>query len=266
MLLKRRILLLFSMIGVIVLLAGCTEINQPITAESEGFWNTYIVYPLSQLITYVANLTNENFGLAIIIVTLLIRLLILPLMIKQTKSSKAMQALQPEMQKLREKYSSKDQKTQQKLQQETMALMQKHGVNPLAGCFPILIQMPILIGFYHAIMRTREIAEHSFLWFDLGERDPYFILPILAGVFTFIQQKLMMAGTAQQNPQMAMMLWLMPIMIVVFAISFPAALSLYWVVGNLFMIAQTFFIKGPDLKAERQEATAGGKKSGGKKK
>lgn len=262
--LKRRILLLFSMIGVIVLLAGCTEINQPITAESEGFWNTYIVYPLSQLITYVANLTNENFGLAIIIVTILIRLLILPLMIKQTKSSKAMQALQPEMQKLREKYSSKDQKTQQKLQQETMALMQKHGVNPLAGCFPILIQMPILIGFYHAIMRTREIAEHSFLWFDLGERDPYFILPILAGVFTFIQQKLMMAGTAQQNPQMAMMLWLMPIMIVVFAISFPAALSLYWVVGNLFMIAQTFFIKGPDLKAERQEAAAGGKKSGGK--
>lgn len=264
--LKRRILLLFSMIGAIVLLAGCTEINQPITSESEGFWNTYIVYPLSQLITYVANLTNENFGLAIIIVTLLIRLLILPLMIKQTKSSKAMQALQPEMQKLREKYSSKDQKTQQKLQQETMALMQKHGVNPLAGCFPILIQMPILIGFYHAIMRTREIAEHSFLWFDLGERDPYFILPILAGVFTFIQQKLMMAGTAQQNPQMAMMLWLMPIMIVVFAISFPAALSLYWVVGNLFMIAQTFFIKGPDLKAERQEAAAGGKKSGGKKK
>ncbi|WP_317906911.1 membrane protein insertase YidC, partial [Bacillus subtilis] len=181
---------------------------------------------------YVANLTNENFGLAIIIVTILIRLLILPLMIKQTKSSKAMQALQPEMQKLREKYSSKDQKTQQKLQQETMALMQKHGVNPLAGCFPILIQMPILIGFYNAIMRTREIAEHSFLWFDLGERVPYFIVPILAGVFTFIQQKLMMAGTAQQNPQMAMMLWLMPIMIVVFAVSFPAALSLYWVVGN----------------------------------
>ncbi|KAA6447176.1 YidC family membrane integrase SpoIIIJ [Bacillus swezeyi] len=266
MLLKRRILLLFSMIGVLVLLAGCTEINQPITSESEGFWNNYIVYPLSQLITYVANVTNKNFGLAIIIVTILVRLLILPLMIKQTRSSKAMQALQPEMQKLREKYSSKDQKTQQKLQQETMALMQKHGVNPLAGCFPILIQMPILIGFYHAIMRTREIAEHSFLWFDLGERDPYFILPILAGVFTFIQQKLMMAGTAQQNPQMAMMLWLMPIMIVVFAISFPAALSLYWVVGNLFMIAQTFFIKGPDLKAEKQEAAAGGKKSGGKKK
>ena len=264
--LKRRILLLFSMVGVLVLLAGCTQINQPITAESEGFWNSYIVYPLSQLITYVAKMTNNNFGLAIIIVTILIRLLILPLMIKQMKSTKAMQAIQPEMQKLREKYSSKDQKTQQKLQQETMALMQKHGVNPLAGCFPIIIQMPILIGFYHAIMRTREIAEHSFLWFDLGERDPYFILPILAGVFTFIQQKLMMAGNAQQNPQMAMMLWLMPIMIVIFAINFPAALSLYWVVGNLFMIAQTFLIKGPDMRTAKQEAAAEGKKSGGKKK
>lgn len=259
MLLKRRILLLLSMVGVLALLAGCTQINQPITAESEGFWNTYIVYPLSQLITYVAKMTNNNFGLAIIIVTILIRLLILPLMIKQMKSTKAMQAIQPEMQKLREKYSSKDQKTQQKLQQETMALMQKHGVNPLAGCFPIIIQMPILIGFYHAIMRTREIAEHSFLWFDLGERDPYFILPILAGVFTFIQQKLMMAGNAQQNPQMAMMLWLMPIMIVIFAINFPAALSLYWVVGNLFMIAQTFLIKGPDMRTAKQEAAAEGK-------
>lgn len=153
-LLKRRLLLIFSLIGVLVLLAGCTQINEPITSDSKGFWNSYIVYPLSQLITYMANLTGENYGVAIIIVTLLIRLLILPLMIKQLRSTKAMQALQPELKKLREKYSSKDQKTQQQLQQETMALFQKNGVNPLAGCFPILIQMPILIGFYHAIMRT----------------------------------------------------------------------------------------------------------------
>lgn len=129
--LKRRILLLFSMIGVIVLLAGCTEINQPITAESEGFWNTYIVYPLSQLITYVANLTNENFGLAIIIVTILIRLLILPLMIKQTKSSKAMQALQPEMQKLREKYSSKDQKTRRSFNRKRWLSCRSTGLTRL---------------------------------------------------------------------------------------------------------------------------------------
>jgi YidC/Oxa1 family membrane protein insertase len=255
--LKRRILFI-SLIGLLLALTGCTQTNQPITAESEGFWNQYIVYPLSWLITYVANLFNENYGLSIIIVTILIRLAILPLMIKQTQNSKAMQALQPELQALREKYSSKDQKTQQKLQQETMALFQKHGVNPLAGCFPILIQMPILIGFYHAIMRTQEIANHNFLWFDLGKPDPFYILPIVAGITTFIQQKIMMAGTENQNPQMAMMLWIMPVMIVIFAINFPAALSLYWVVGNIFMIIQTILIKGPNL--NNAAGNAGGTK------
>jgi YidC/Oxa1 family membrane protein insertase len=257
--LKKRILLIMGLLLVMTVLTGCMEYDQPITEESKGFWNEYIVYPLSLLIIKMAEWLGGNFGLSIIAVTLLIRLVILPLMIKQTKSSKAMQALQPEMAKLKEKYSSKDQKTQQKLQQETMALFQKHGVNPLAGCFPLIVQMPILIGFYHAISRTREIAEHNFLWFDLGSPDPYYILPLVAGVTTFIQQKMMMAGQ-EANPQMAMMLWLMPIMIIVFAINFPAALSLYWVVGNLFMIVQTYFIKGPDLKA-----TAAGNAGGAKK-
>lgn len=257
---KKRILLVVGLIFLMALLSGCTDINKPITSESEGFWNEYIVYPLSLFIIKVAEFAGGSFGLSIILVTIIVRLFMLPLMIKQTKSSKAMQALQPEMQKLREKYSSKDQKTQQKLQQETMALFQQHGVNPLAGCFPLLIQMPVLIGFYHAISRTQEIKLHSFLWFELGSPDPIYLLPLVAGVTTFIQQKMMMAGTANQNPQMAMMLWLMPIMIVVFAINFPAALSLYWVVGNIFMIVQTYFIKGPELK---QAATG---KAGGAKK
>ncbi|MBT2756471.1 YidC family membrane integrase SpoIIIJ [Mesobacillus foraminis] len=256
---KKRILLTAGLLFLMAVLTGCTEYDQPITSESEGFWNEYIVYPLSMLITKMAEILNGSFGLSIIAVTIIIRLAILPLMIKQTRSSKAMQAIQPEMQKLREKYSSKDQKTQQKLQQETMALFQKHGVNPLAGCFPLIVQMPILIGFYHAISRTREIANHNFLWFDLGAPDPIYLLPLIAGATTFIQQKMMMAGT-EANPQMAMMLWLMPIMIIVFAINFPAALSLYWVVGNLFMIVQTYFIKGPDLKKQPAAGGAGGAK------
>ncbi|MED0653889.1 YidC family membrane integrase SpoIIIJ [Anoxybacillus geothermalis] len=246
---KRRITFIVLLSALAAMLAGCTEINEPITRESKGFWNEYIVYPLSWLIKYVAGLLGGSFGLSIIVVTILIRLLILPLMIQQTRNAKAMQALQPEIEALRKKYSSKDAQTQQKLQQEMMLLFQKHGVNPMAGCLPILIQMPILIGFYHAIMRTREIAQHNFLWFDLGEKDPYFILPVIAGVTTFIQQKIMMAGSAQQNPQMAMLLWMMPIMIVIFAINFPAALSLYWVVGNIFSIVQTYLIKGPNVSA-----------------
>lgn len=242
---KKRIAVILTLLGLLAVLSGCTEINEPITVESEGVWNKYFVYPLSWLMIYFAEMFNDSFGISIIIVTLIIRLVLLPLMIKQTQNSKAMQEIQPELQKLREKYSSKDQKTQQKLQQETMKLFQDRGVNPLAGCFPLLIQMPILIGFYHAIMRTEEIKSHNFLWFDLGSADPYFILPIIAGITTFVQQKMMMAGTEGQNPQMKMMLWIMPVMIVVFAVTFPAALSLYWVVGNIFMIIQTYFIKGP---------------------
>jgi YidC/Oxa1 family membrane protein insertase len=257
--LKKRLLLGISLLSVFMFLTGGREIKKPITSESSGFWNEYIVYPLSWLIKEGAHIMGGSFGLSIIVVTILIRLAILPLMIKQTRSSKAMQALQPEMAELKKKYSSKDQKTQQKLQQETMALFSKHGVNPMAGCFPLIVQMPILIGFYHAISRTREIASDNFLWFDLGDKDPYYILPIVAGITTFIQQKIMMAGQ-QQNPQMAMMLWMMPIMIVVFAFSFPAALSLYWVVGNVFMIVQTYFIKGPDLRMAKESGNAGGAK------
>jgi YidC/Oxa1 family membrane protein insertase len=260
--LKKRIVFVVSLVLTLSLLAGCSEatMQDPITAESEGFWNHYVVYPLSWLMIKVAETFNGNYGLSIIIVTILLRFAILPLMIKQTQNSKKMQALQPELQKLKEKYSSKDQKTQQKLQQETMALFQKHGVNPFSGCLPLLIQMPILIGFYQAIVRTEPIREHTFLWFDLGAPDPLFILPLVAGLTTFIQQKMLMAGTENQNPQLAMMLWLMPIMIIIFAINFPAALSLYWVVGNIFMIIQTYFIKGPELKKEAATGQVGGAK------
>ncbi|WP_445489251.1 YidC family membrane integrase SpoIIIJ [Niallia sp. 03133] len=257
---KKKLFLLIGLLFLVAILTGCSEFNKPITSESEGIWNEYIVYPLSQLIIKTAEFAGGNFGLSIIIVTILVRLVILPLMIKQTKNSKAMQAIQPEMESLRKKYSSKDQKTQQKLQEETMKLFQANNVNPLAGCFPLLVQMPILIGFYHAISRTREIAAHEFLWFNLGQPDPIYLLPILAGVTTFIQTKMTMAGTAGQNPQLVMMQWIMPVMILVFAVNFPAALSLYWVVGNIFTIIQTFFIKGPEKKQTLEASNSGGAK------
>lgn len=246
---NKKWLTVMLLIGAVALLSGCTEIKQPINAESTGIWNQYFVYPLSWVIMYFADLFNSSYGLSIIVVTVIIRLLLLPLNIKQLKSTQAMQEIQPELKALQAKYSSKDQKTQQQLQQETMALFQKHGVNPLAGCFPILIQMPILIAMYHAIMRTDAIKQSGdFLWFSLNSPD--YILPIIAGAATFLQQKLMMSGNsaAAQNPQMVAMLYMMPIMITVFAFFFPAALALYWVVGNIFMVAQTLLIRRPMMK------------------
>ncbi|OZU89468.1 OxaA precursor [Virgibacillus indicus] len=252
---RKKYVMLVVLIGLLAILSGCTEINEPITKESEGIWNTYFVYPVSWLITYFANLFNENYGLSIVIVTIIFRLVLLPLNVKQLKSSKAMQDIQPELKEIQKKYSSKDANTQQKLQQETMALFQKHGVNPLAGCLPIFVQMPILIGMYHAIMRTEAISTHNFLWFELGSPD--YILPIIAAAATFLQQKLMMAGSpAAQNPQMMVMLYVMPLMIGVMAFFFPAALALYWVVGNIFMVAQTIFIRKPMM----SNANTGGDK------
>nr|WP_079529044.1 YidC family membrane integrase SpoIIIJ [Halobacillus hunanensis] len=244
---RNKMIALLAMTGVLLLLSGCTQVNQEITPESEGFWNEYIVFPLSQTLQFFADSTGGSYGLSIIIVTIIIRLVLLPLNVKQLKSSKAMQDIQPQLQELRSKYSSKDAQSQQKLQQETMQLFQKNGVNPLAGCLPIVVQMPILIGFYHAIMRTETIQTHSFLWMELGQSDPF--LAILTAATTFLQQKLMMAGgAAGQNPQMQMMLYIMPLMIGTFAFFFPSALALYWIVGNIVMILQTLFIRKPMMK------------------
>jgi len=259
--LRKNLIVIVTLIAVTLFLSGCTQINEPITSDSEGFWNQFFVYPLSFLITYIAEtIFNEGYGLAIIIVTLLFRTLILPLNIKQLKSSQSMQMIQPELMKLREKYSSKDATTQQKLQQETMALFQKHNVNPLAGCFPILVQMPIFIALYHAIMRTEEIENYKFLWFELGSSD--ILLAFITFGTAFLQQKVMMSGMPQSanNPQMQMMLYLMPIMIGVFALILPSALALYWVVGNIFMIVQTFLVRRPMMKQFENQQNGGAKK------
>ncbi|WP_024371090.1 membrane protein insertase YidC [Exiguobacterium sp. ZOR0005] len=253
--------LLAVMTGAILLMAGCVDPStiqgEPITAETEGFWAKYFVWPLAWLLKEAAYLIGGTwqYGYSIIVATIIVRLLILPLMIKQTKSMGAMQVLQPEMLKLREKYSSKDQETQRKLQEEMMKMYQEYQINPLAGCLPILIQMPILFAFYDAIRRTPEIFEARFLWFDLGAPDPTFILPILAAVLTYAQQKISMAGQ-EQNPQLKMMLYIFPVMIFVMSITLPAALSMYWVVGYIISIIVTMAIMLPMREKMKVQAEA----------
>ncbi|AQQ54932.1 membrane protein insertase YidC [Planococcus lenghuensis] len=252
---NKRIGLLALLIGAALLLSGCTEYNQPIYETNEGFWNEFIVWPLVSLIVLFKDLLG-TYGLAIIAVTIIIRLAILPLMIKQTKSSKRMQEIQPEMKKLREKYKSKDAVTQQKYQQEMSALMKTEGVNPLAGCLPVIVQMPILIGFYHAINRmnmTPEIDLGAFLIFPLAE--PSIILAILAGAMQFI---VLRTGPAMDNPQMKVMVYFMPVMIVFFGIILPAALTLYWVIGNIVSLIQNMVIYRPWEKNKGVPAKTGG--------
>ncbi|MFC7687414.1 membrane protein insertase YidC [Ureibacillus sp. GCM10028918] len=254
---KRRHWMILSLVSVVLLLSGCTEFDQPISSESEGFWNEYIVWPLVSVIKYFAELLG-TYALGIIVVTIIIRLVILPLTIKQVKSSKKMQEIQPKMKELQQKYASKDAVTQQKYQQEMMALMQNSGVNPAAGCFPVLIQMPILIGFYHAISRmnaTPEIDLGTFLGLPLAETS--IILAVLAGLIQFV---VLMTGPAMDNPQMKIMMYIMPFMIIGFGIVLPAALSLYWVVGNIVSVIQNLVIYKPWNRKKSEPATTGGAK------
>ncbi|WP_369758007.1 membrane protein insertase YidC [Paenisporosarcina sp. HGH0030] len=245
------------LVSVTLLLSGCTEYDQPIYEDSKGFWNEFIVWPLVSFITLFKELLG-SYGLGIVMVTIIIRLAILPLMIKQTKSAKNMQDVQPELAKLKQKYSSKDAATQQKYQQEMMALFKEKGVNPAAGCLPVVIQMPILIGFYHAISRmnnTPEINLGSFLWFELAE--PSIILAVLAGIMQFL---VLRTGQAMNNPQMKIMMYFMPIMIIGFGIFLPSALTLYWVIGNIISLSQNMVIYKPWEKRTLQPAKTGGAK------
>jgi YidC/Oxa1 family membrane protein insertase len=242
---KRRKYFIFALIALfaVLVLSGCspTDANfAKLDPANAGFWDKYFVIPLAQLLDWFAKLSG-NYGWSILIVTFIVRLVIFPLTYRQQKSMQEMQKVQPQMLKIRDKYK----KDPQKMQQETMKLYQEHNINPMAGCLPILIQMPVLIAFYQAIVRDANIAKSSFLYLQLGQPDPYYILPLLAAVTTYIQ---FVASGTGDNPQMRIMIWIFPIMIFVLAYSFPAAMALYWVYGNIFTILQYQLILKPMLK------------------
>ncbi|AEI46458.1 membrane protein insertase YidC [Paenibacillus mucilaginosus] len=230
----RRSLQYIPFFAVFLLLAGCSPANAPID-PANSMWDRFAVGPLSSALDWFADLMWGSYGLSILVVTIIIRFIILPLTLKQYRSSKRMQDLQPEMKKIKDKYKDDPKKQQE----ETMKLFQKEGVNPLAGCLPVLVQMPILIALYNAIMRNTEIGTHSFLWMQLGTKDPYYILPLLAALTTYLQQKVM---SSQMNPQMQSLMFIFPILIFVMAMNFASALPLYWVYSNIFTIVQSYFL------------------------
>ena len=219
-----------------------------------GFFGT-IFAPIENLLHFVLetlySLTDlvgvGSYGLAIILLTVIIKMLLYPLTVKQVKSMKAMQELSPKMKKIQEKYKDNPQVMQQKIG----ALYQEAGVNPLAGCLPLLIQMPILMGMYYALFNfTYPSAEAAkFLWLpSMSEADPLYILPILSALTTFLQQKM---TTTEMNQQMKIMMTVMPLFIGWISLSFPSGLVLYWVTMNVVQIAQQWWMyRGEDSKKE----------------
>jgi YidC/Oxa1 family membrane protein insertase len=246
----RRMSLPLMLVLFAVTLTGCGDINPDGSLDRSGFWGKFVGF-VSDSLDYFFRLTGD-YGIAILLVTLVIRIIIFPLMVKQIRYQKVMQQLQPEMQKIREKYKN----DKEKQSQETMKLFQQYGANPLSGCFPILLQMPILFALYRAIMTNLELQKHQFLGFmelHATQSLDNLVLAVLAAGTTYLQSRMTMTGN---DPNTKMMLFIMPLMIAFFTYQFPAALGLYWVFGNILTIAQTYFTKG--IRAPQPPA-AGGK-------
>lgn len=228
-------------------------------------WNLVAVQPVLNTLIVLSHYLFNNFGLAIIALTVVIRGLLYPLSAKQIKASTAMQAMQPKVAELQKKYA----RDKQKLAREQMKLYKDSGVSP-AGCLlPMLAQLPIWIALFHSISRVLAVIpedflrlsqylyswpviysklplENDFLWLNLAAPDGRLVLPLLVGGTMWLQQKMITAETAdpQQKSQSQMMLWAMPLMFSVLTLSFPSGLALYWVTSNIISIIIQYFISG----------------------
>lgn len=202
------------------------------TTKAPSIWDQ-MVNAFADLINSVAHFVN-NYGLALIIVTILIRLVTVPLMFRSLKNAKKMQFLQPKMAELKQKFSSDP----RKYQEEVMSLYKEEGVSPFGGCMPMIVQAAILTLFYRAIYTDASLAHATFLWLSLGKPDPYYILPVIAAVTSYFQQRLTMVQSDQTTK---MLQYIFPVMIFIFAWKTFSALPLYWAVSNIFTIVQLYF-------------------------
>lgn len=230
-----------------------------------SLWNVIILQPVVNSLIWLSTILLYNFGLTIIAFTIVIRLLMFPLTIKQLHATKALQTLQPQLAKLQKKYA----KDKQRLAKEQMELYRQSGVSP-AGCMvPMLVQMPIWIALYQSIMKALAITpedflglsrylyswqtvhsalplSNGFLWLDLATPDTFLILPILVGGTMWLQQKQVTPPSVDpaQESRNRLMLWMMPLMFSFFTLSFPSGLALYWVASNIISILIQYRITG----------------------
>lgn len=196
----------------------------------------FLVKPLLKTLQYFYGIT-QNYGWSIVILTLIIKVLFFPLTHKSFKSMKGMQKIQPYVKIIQER--NKDDR--QKMNEELLELYKKHKVNPLGGCLPMLLQIPVFIGLYHALFFSIELKGAPFFgWIqDLSVADPYYVTPMLMGATMFLQQKL--TPTTGDPVQQKIMMFL-PIVFTFLFISFPAGLVIYWTVNNILTISQQFYI------------------------
>jgi len=251
--------------AMLLVLTGCVQVDKATGQPTGLIWNT-IGAPMAEAIKYFANDQGLGFGLGIIIVTIIVRLIILPLGIyqswKATLHSEKMNALkhvlEPHQTRLKE---AETQEEKLEAQQALFAAQKEHGISMFGGvgCFPLLLQMPFFSAIYFAAQHTEGVAEASFLGIELG--SPSWILVAFAGVLYYLQSLLSLHGVEDetQREQIKKMIYMSPMMIVMLSIFSPASVTLYWVVGGFMMILQQFiinYIVRPKLRKKVREEYA----------
>jgi len=199
-----------------------------------GFFGI-ISKPLLHVLKYFNSVCN-NWGLSIIVLTVLIKMLFWPLTQKSYVSMKRMQTLQPEIKKLKDRY-----KDRERMNKEVMALYKEKSVNPLGGCLPIVIQIPVFFALYKVLMGAIELRHSPFIFWitDLSMKDPYYITPLIMGVTMFLQQKM---TPSSMDPSQAKIFLMMPVVFTFLFLNFPAGLVVYWLTNNILTIGQQYMI------------------------
>lgn len=228
-------------------------------------WNLLLLQPMLNFLILLSNVFFSNFGLAIIALVIIVRLLMLPLTLKQLHSTRAMSTLQPKMKELQKKYA----KDKDKLRQEISKLYKESGVSPLGCLWPMLIQLPIWIALYRSVLQLAAATpedlmglssklyslsaihqavplDPNFLWLNLAQPDSYFILPVVVAASMYVLQKMSTVPSAdpQQQSMSKMMIWMMPLMFGFITLMFPSGLALFWVFSNIVGIVTQYFITG----------------------
>ena len=218
----------------------------------ESLWTTFFIKPLSFIIIKIGELV-KNYALAVILVSLVIRLIAFPITRKTALQSELIKKAQPEIEKIQKKYKDKqDQESMMKQNQELLAVYQKYNINPMSGCLFSMLQLPLFIAFFEAIQRTPAIFEDIFLGLQLGTTPAvgitsatfymYAILVILIGATTYLSFKMNSTGN-MQDPSMKMMPYMMTGMIIFTSLFMPSALGIYWITTNVFTIIQNILVK-----------------------
>lgn len=240
---RKKSLLILLLTWTTLILSGCSSF------ENEGsFFHDYFVSPFTYLIKYLGEIFHGNYGVVIILITLAVRLLLLPLAIRMAKKQQVMrekmELIKPEIETIQRRLKqAKTKEEQMQLQQERMAVYKKYDYNPFnIGCLPMLIQLPIWTGLFYAIRLSPEISGTSFLWFNLGTPD--IILGVLAATSYYFQFQVSLYNVPEEQKQQMKFMGLMsPAMILLASLSTASALALYWFISGCFLIGQTLLTK-----------------------